>query len=232
MLRLSAMGRGDALSHPHMAVAAMTKGDVHVLERLENNDRRKAKITRKLIKKLYRKRGEASRTVVQSPNVHSLSFASATPLICHEDTIQAQRRLSRARDRNDKRAFFVGELSRSFEEPTCLVIAPRTEQSTEQLAACAVTKDPNTNFKTSSAKVCVLKQFGHTPLSLGNKKGDAIYIHKLHMQNGLTAFYTNVLSEGDAGASPPYSLGIDYQTFRELQNLLAHMLQLELCAHS
>jgi hypothetical protein len=223
---------GDDVLPPQSIVAAMAKGDVHVLDRLEKEDRRKEKAARKLIKKLSRRRGGASHAVVKSPQFHSMSFASATSLICHDETIQAQRRLFKARDAEDKRAFFVGEISRAFDEPTCLVLAPRTTDASPDLVGRAATKDTNAQSKPSTAAVCVLEQHGDQPLKVGGKTGAAVYVRKLHLHNGLTVFYADLLPEGQPALSPPYALGLDRKTLADLQNLLARLLGFELKAPS
>ena len=202
------------------------RGDVHVVERLEREDRRKNRAARKLIKKLYG-RGRSEHAVVRSPQFSSSAFASDTTLICHQDTIQAQRRLFKARDADDKRAFFVGEVSREFDEPTCLVVAPRTAHATPQLAGCVVTKDTGARSKTSSVTVCVLEQSGRVGLSLANKTGDAVNVRKLHIQNGLTVFYADVMAHNAVTLSPPYTLGLDRKTFTDIQRLIARLAGFE-----
>jgi len=224
----SAMPGGDDGLPPHKTVAAMAKGDVHVLERLEKEDRRKEKAARKLIKKLSRRRAGDSHAVVKSPQFHSMSFASATTLICHDDTIEAQRRLFKARDTEDRRAFFVGEISRAFDEPTCLVLAPRTPDATPELVGRAVTKDTNSRYKASTAAVYVLQQHGKEPLTLGGKTGDSVCVRKLHLHNGLTVFYADLVSEGSPAPSPPYALGLDRKTLKDIQSLLARLMGFQL----
>jgi hypothetical protein len=126
----------------------------------------------------------------------------------------------------------VGEISRAFDEPTCLVLAPRTPDASPDLVGRVATKDTNAQSKPSTAAVCVLEQHGNQPLTVGGKAGKAVYIRKLHLHNGLTVFYADVLPEGQPALSPPYALGLDRKTLSDLQNLLARLLGFELKAPS
>lgn len=201
----------------------MVRGDVHVLKRIEKSDRRAERVSRILIRKLSRKKkNQRSHIVTKSPILHPLSFASETNFLRHDKMVVAQRRLVKARDHNGRRAFYVEEIGVDDEEPLTLLVAPKSEGSCEDLVAKMATKDDSSQARSSESFVCLLESDG--AISLGKKQSTSVHLKKLHIDNGITLFYAYTKPHNETKPSPPWTLGLDKQTFLELQLKLTRIL--------
>lgn len=210
----------------------MAKGDIHVLDRLEKSDRRADRAARCLIRKLARTKRNgkgANHPVVTSPSFHAMSFASETNLIFHEDMLLAKRRLSKARDSEDHRAFYVDELCGGGldpDEPGGLVVMPRSKEADHNLVAECITKNTRTLTKTSKDSITLLRATDNTTIQSADVTGNRVVVCKLHMNNGMTLFYAWVPRGADSSLShaEPWRLGLDRKTTTSMQTVVARLI--------
>lgn len=209
----------------------MPKGDVHVLARMDRQDKRAERITRKLIRKLARTRRNqraADYAVLTPPAFHSMSFASATNLIPNDQTVVAKRRLVKSKDEDGKRAFYVGEIFEVDDEPLSLLVIPRTLSSTPDMCARAITKDSQAVARVSSCTVTLLESSGERNLQVAGHPTRTLLVQKVHVPNGLTLFYAGHETLATQTRSEPWSLGLDSRTTKELQKVAAGLLGAQL----
>ena len=216
---------------PQIFTAFMPRGDVHVLDRLEKSDRRAERATRLLIRKLgrtRRNRKAAAHASVTSPSFHSLSFARETNLIYHEDVPAAKRRLSKARDSDGHRAFYVDELCCSLdtEQPSGLMVMPRSQLASPEWIGKCITKDSHSRSTTSADSFVVLHAAGSTTIQGAGVTGNKVVVCKLHVSNGMTLFYARVIHDIDSAShtSSPLRLGLDRKTTTSMQHIVARLL--------
>ena len=210
----------------------MAKGDIHVLDRLEKSDRRADRAARCLIRKLARtKRNSkvANHPVVTSPSFDVMAFARETNLIFHDDMLLAKRRLSKARDMDGNRAFYVDELCGGGldpDEPGGLVVMPRSKKADHNLVGECITKNTRTLTKTSNDSVALLQAKGSTTIQSAGVMGDRLVVCKLHVNNGMTLFYARVLEGTDSSLShtEPWRLGLDRKTIASMQTVVARLI--------
>ena len=209
----------------------MAKGDVHVLKRIDKQDRRADRATRKLMRKLARTRRNqraANYPVLQAPNFNCMSFASATNLIFNEEMVVAKRRLIRAKDSNKKRAFYVAEVFEVDGEPLNLLVIPRTPNATPKLCGHAITKDPLSNPRVSDSIVTLLSASNASSFDVAGTQTLKLLLQKVHIQNGLSIFYGTPQALPTQTCSDPWSLGLDAATTKELQRVAAGLLGAQL----
>lgn len=202
----------------------MPVGDVHVLKRIEKQDRRAEKVSQLLIRKLSRKKRNKrlSRLIVQSPKVYPLSFASATNFVLNEETVVAQRRLVKARDEDGKRAFYVGEIGCCEEGAMALLVVPKSKGASAELLCERVLKIKPNNVKMSSQCVCVIQACESYKLYIHGHTTTRALLRKLHIENGVSVFYVAPCT--NTPDSPPWCLGLDKKTYTEIQWKLAKLL--------
>lgn len=209
----------------------MARGDVHVLKRIDKQDRRSDRVTRKLMRKLGRTRRNqkaASYPVLCSPSFNSMSFASATNLIFREEMVVAKKRLMRARDSDGKRAFYVAEVFEVDDEPLNLLVIPRTSNATPRLCGQAVTKDPESNPRVSASTVTLLETSNAASFEIAGTPTLKLLVQKVHIQNGLSIFYGTSQELPTQTRADPWSLGLDSKTTIELQRVAAGLLGAQL----
>jgi len=227
--RSCAIGAPGELTPNVQSPIGIMKGDVHVLRRIQQQDKKAEKASRLLIKKLSRKRrNQHKHSMLKSPHIHTLSFASEANFVKHNEMSVVLRRLVKARDDNDKRAFYVDELGCDMDEPLTLLVAPRSKDACEHLVAKRATKNNLSMAKCSSYKVCMLEACTGSNIQLGNNSSSQVIVQKLHMDNGVTLFYAYTPNTRVHDASPPWSLGLDRATFTQIQSKLVRMLGAEL----
>ncbi len=219
---------------PQKATAIMAKRDVHVLKRIDKQDRRADRATRKLMRKLARTQRNqrvANYPVLCSPSFNSMSFASATNLIFREEMVVAKKRLARARDSDGKRAFYVAEVFEVDNEPLNLLVIPRTSDATPQLCGQAATKDPESNPRVSTSTVTLLEASNAASFDVAGAPTLKLLVQKVHIENGLSIFYGTARALPTQTCSDPWSLGLDSRTTSELQRVAARLLGAQLvCA--
>ena len=228
--RVEKFGESDTPNEQSPTV--IMKGDTQVLQRLEKQDRKAARASRLLIRKLSRKRKKkACHSITLRRTSHGLSFASGANFAKHAEMAVALRRLVKARDEEGYRAFFVEELGNDADEPVTLIVSPKSAAASADLVAQRVTKVPHSVSKLSSSKVCLLESADDAQASCGDKLSfKAVFLQKLHIHNGITVFYATTSNNPVCAAmgSPPWSLGLDRHTYHVIQDKLARMLGAQL----
>lgn len=221
------MGDVDSIS-TGQSDAIMPIGDVGVLKRIEEQDRRAAKASRLLIKKLSRKKRNRRLThgMVQAPVLPSMPFASATNFVANENMVVAQRRLVRARDEGGKRAFYVDEIASEDDDPTALLVIPKSAGASVQLLCERVLKRKPDDIKRSTRCVCVVQSCGTDTLKIHGKTTTRALLQKIHIENGLSVFY--VIPCENTRDSPPRCLGLDQKTYGSIQQKLVKLMGLQL----
>ena len=202
------------------------KGDVDVLRRIQKQDRKAAKASRVLMRKLSRKRrNHCKHSMLRLPHTHTLSFASEANFVRHEQMPVVLRRLAKARDDADNRAFYVDELGCYDDEPLTLLVAPRSKEACAHLVAKRATKNEAAVAKCSSYKVCALEACAGSDVQLGKNVSTQVILQKLHIDNGVTLFYAHTPDTTfQHQVAPPWSLGLDRATFTQIQSKLVRML--------
>lgn len=202
----------------------MAVGDVDVLERIERRDRRTNRYTRKLIRKL----AKTKRNIKASSNYqvctrsvfHSIAFTGHVGNGHNNETIR--RRLLRARNAEGSRMFYVGDASETLDGPSVLVVAARTQVSSERAIARAVHKESTALPTSISAPVCLLMARTNETLALAGSEGVAISIRSVFLKQ-----YGRVLYAECSACIPvgqPRVLGVDKSTFAALQVAVSRMI--------
>jgi hypothetical protein len=209
----------------------MAVGDVNVLLRLEKQDRRADRASQKLIKKLAktRKNRAAPHIELVTPfNMSMNNFSTQPRLVTHRNTNCVQRRASRARGSDEKRAFFVAEALLGKDDDGVVVVVPRTQYGTLDFLAATISKQENPEYSVSSLSVVILQS--DTPLTLGPNTGRFVCVRKLCLGKDQIVFYASCIDT--ATSTPPRTIGVDAKIYGKLQSTVARLAGWKLSRHA
>lgn len=201
------------LVHLEMAV-----GDVGALDRIERQDRRADRASRKLIKKLAKKQRNLRLgpvVTVHAPQLQDVHFSPCARLVTHSNTAAVQRRASRARGPDDRRAFLVMEASSADEECNMVLAMPRTGDATIDLLTSAICKSQISTHAPPSTEVLLLQAAPDGEATLGGQTGGFVTVCKVRLPGKDRVFYARCSQS--APTASPRELGLDHDSFARLQ---------------
>ena len=197
------------------------RGDVGALERMKRLERRAAKTTKTLVRKLAKtKRNQLSYKTVYAPAMNNARFSGRAQKEQHPSLKAALRRV--LRKRIDKQTVFgVGEIMTEFDTVSGLLLTPMHSDASVELLADTVTKTHKAKVTLSEGRV---KLFGTKDDNEGSTvegNHEHTFLRTVALEDGLVLYYA---SAEPAQCNPEKPLSVSKDIYYQAQKLCAVIL--------